>query len=508
MSLKAIRLHPADTVIVALTPIAAGEELTGHGFAARDAIPAGHKIATSAIAKGSPVIKYSQVIGMATADIAPGEHVHVQNLGMGAFDRDYAFSAGVTSANGHASLAASPATFEGFARADGQVGTRNYVGVLTTVNCAASVARQIAAHFAGGALAKWPNVDGVVALTHGSGCGTGAAGEMLETLRRTIAGYARNPNFYGVLLVGLGCEVNQIDGLLAAEGLTPDARLRTFVIQDQGGTGRTIRDGIAAMEALLDDADKARRTSQPVSALRLGLQCGASDGYSGISANPALGAAVDLLVAAGGTAVLAETPEVYGAEHLLTRRAVSRPVGEKLVERIHWWERYTAANDGDMNNNPSPGNKAGGLTTILEKSLGAVAKAGTSNLVDVLKYGERISGGGLVFMDTPGYDPVSATGQVAGGCNVICFTTGRGSVFGCKPVPSIKLASNSELFRKMPDDMDLDCGAILSGEMTIPEMGRVIFDRIIATASGRRTCSEVLDIGADEFQPWVIGAVM
>jgi altronate hydrolase len=238
------------------------------------------------------------------------------------------------------------------------------------------------------------------------------------------------------------------------------------------------------------------------------LQCGGSDGYSGISANTALGAASDLVVAQGGTVILSESPETYGAEHLLTRRAVSREVGEKLVGVMKWWEDYTAREGAEMNANPSPGNKAGGLTTILEKSLGAMAKAGTTNLVDVVGYAEPVTAKGFVFMDTPGYDPVGATGQVAGGANLMCFTTGRGSVFGCKPAPSLKLATNSTMFRHMEEDMDINCGTVLEGTESVAECGERIFRHMLATASGAPTKSEALGFGDAEFAPWVLGATM
>jgi altronate hydrolase len=506
MSALAIRLHQADTVIVALAAVTPGTQLDNQRVIARAAIQAGHKIATIAMDEGTPVIKYNQVIGFATTRIEAGDHVHTHNMGMGQFERDYAFGADthITQYLPRSQCA----TFEGFVREDGQVGTRNFIGIIPSVNCSATAARQIADHFRGGAMIEWPNVDGVVALTHGSGCGTGATGEMLDTLRRTIAGYARHANFHAVLMIGLGCEVNQIDALLKTQSLQEGPRLRSMVIQDIGGSARTVRQGIEIVRELLVTANTARRSTVPVSQLRLGLQCGASDGYSGITANPALGAAVDLLVAQGGTAVLSETPEIYGAEHLLTRRAATREIGEKLIARIRWWESYTSRTGSEMNNNPSPGNKAGGLTTILEKSLGAVAKAGTTNLVEVLEYAESVTSPGLVFMDTPGYDPVSATGQVAGGCNLICFTTGRGSVFGSQPTPTIKLATNSALFQRMEDDMDLDCGPIALGEATVAEMGRKILNLAIETASGRRTKSELAGLGGEEFQPWVIGAVM
>jgi altronate hydrolase len=502
----AIRLHPSDTVVVALADIPAGARLDSEDVVALGRIPAGHKIATRAMPTSAPVIKYNQVIGFATTDIAVGDHVHVHNMGMRSFERDYAFGA-----DSHPAAmlpAAERGIFDGYVREDGQVGTRNFIGIIPSVNCSATAARAIADQFRGSVMDAWPNVDGVVALTHGAGCGTGASGEMLDTLRRTIGGYARHPNFHSVLMVGLGCEVNQIGPLLTAQSLQEGPRLRTMIIQDIGGTSRTVQQGTKIVREMLDTANTVTRRPVPVSHLRLGLQCGGSDGYSGITANPALGAAVDRLIAQGGTAVLSETPEIYGAEHLLTRRATSRAVGEKLIARIHWWEAYTSSTGSEMNNNPSPGNKAGGLTTILEKSLGAVAKAGTTDLVDVVEFGEPAVGPGLVFMDTPGYDPVSATGQVAGGCNVICFTTGRGSAFGCKPTPSLKLATNSVLFQRMEDDMDLDCGAIARGEVSVDTMGHRILDMVIEVASGRRTKSELLGYGAEEFQPWVIGAVM
>lgn len=397
--------------------------------------------------------------------------------------------------------------FQGIRRPDGQVATRNYLGVLTSVNCSATAAKLIAERFRGDALADFPHVDGVVALTHGSGCGM-AAGDGLELLRRTLTGYARHPNFAGFLLLGLGCEVNQIAALADGFDVPATTPVPSMTIQEFGGTAATVREGAARLREMLPEADRARRSPVPASELVLGLQCGGSDGYSGITANPALGAASDLLVRHGGTSILGETPEVYGAEHLLTRRAVDRAVAERLVERIRWWERYTADNGATMDNNPSPGNKAGGLTTILEKSLAAVAKAGTSNLSAVYGYAEPVTARGLTFMDTPGYDPVSVTGMVAGGANIVCFTTGRGSVFGCKPVPSIKLATNTAMYRRMSDDMDLNCGAILDGECDVEEIGRRIFALMLQVASGRRTRSEELGFGDEEFTPWQLGAVM
>ena len=499
-----IRLHPADDVVIARAQLVGGTALTDENVTVAGLVPPGHKVAVRAIAAGQPVRRYNQVIGFASRAIAPGEHVHLHILQMGALDLDYAFGADARPTQ----YVASPATFQGIVRADGRVATRNYLGILSTVNCSATVARGIADAFGRGALADFPNVDGVVALTHGSGCGMDSNGESMVALRRTLGGYARHANFAGVLVVGLGCESNQISALLGAESLHEGPLLRTFSIQDSGGTTRTVAKGVALIREMLPHANAVAREAVPASRLVVGLQCGGSDGYSGITANPALGAAVDTLVRHGGTAILSETPEIYGAEHLLTRRAVSRAVGEKLVARIRWWEEYTARNKGEMNNNPSPGNKAGGLTTILEKSLGAVAKGGTTNLVDVCEYAEPVTARGLVFMDTPGYDPVSATGQVAGGANLIVFTTGRGSAYGCAPTPSLKLSTNTPLWVKQEDDIDLNCGEIADGSATIGGVGATLFELMLATASGRRSKSELHGYGQSEFVPWYLGAVM
>jgi altronate hydrolase len=405
-----------------------------------------------------------------------------------------------------------PRTFEGIVRADGRVATRNYIGILTSVNCSATAARAMADHFRRDirpeALADFPNVDGVVALTHGMGCATASDGEELQVLRRTLGGYAKHPNFAAILVVGLGCETNQIQGLVAQEGLEEGVKLATFNIQDTGGTAKTVAKGIALIQAMLPEANRVKRVPVPLSHLTVGLQCGGSDGYSGISANPALGAAVDLLVRHGGAAVLSETPEIYGGEHLLTRRAVSAQVADKLLARIAWWEAYTQRNHMQMDNNPSAGNKAGGLTTILEKSLGAIAKSGTTNLVEVLEFAQPITARGFVYMDTPGYDPVSATGQVAGGANLICFTTGRGSAYGCAPSPSLKLATNTALWVRQEDDMDINCGSVVDGTETVQQAGERIFELMIDTASGRATKSEQHGYGQNEFVPWQLGAVM
>ena len=441
-----IKLSDADNIVLALEPLKPGETLAGVEAMAR--VPRGHKMAVRKIRKDDPIVKYGQTIGFAREDIAAGDWVHEHNVYVRAFERDYAFG---TSAHPTEFIAEDQrAVFQGYKRANGKVGTRNYIATLTSVNCSASVARFIAEEInRSGVLNDYPNVDGVISLVHGTGCGIDVKGPAYDVLKRTQWGFATNPNVGGVLMVGLGCEAFQIPRWMKSYDIQESGTFRTMTIQETGGTKKTVEAGVQAILDMLPTVNAAERPPQPASELILALQCGGSDGYSGISANPALGAAVDLLVAQGGTAILSETPEIYGAEHLLTLRAETREVGEKLIERIRWWEEYTARHEMEMNNNPSPGNKLGGLTTILEKSLGAAAKGGSTNLRAVLEYAEPVREHGLIFMDTPGYDPVSATGQVAGGANVLCFTTGRGSAFGCKPTPSIKLASNSFIFEQM-----------------------------------------------------------
>jgi altronate hydrolase len=503
-----IRIHAADNVVIARQQLLGGTVVASEDFTVQGLVPPGHKLACRAIAAGEPVLRYGQVIGHATQPIAPGQHVHTHNLAFSDFARAHEPGAALRPTD----YAAEPATFDGIVRADGRVATRNYIGILTSVNCSATAARAIADQFRRDirpeALAPYPNVDGVVALTHGMGCATDSEGEELRVLRRTLGGYARHANFAAVLVVGLGCETNQIQGLIAQEGLQEGARLVAFSIQDTGGTAKTVARGVELVKSLLPEANRVQRQPVPARHLTVGLQCGGSDGYSGISANPALGAAVDRLVRHGGSAILSETPEIYGGEHLLTRRAISAAVADKLLARIRWWEAYTARNGMTMDNNPSAGNKAGGLTTILEKSLGAIAKSGTTNLVDVLEFAEPATARGLLYMDTPGYDPVSATGQVAGGANLICFTTGRGSAYGCAPSPSLKLSTNTALWLKQQEDIDIDCGGIVDGRDTVDAVGERIFRLMLDTASGRHTKSELHGYGQNEFVPWQLGAVM
>ena len=501
-----IRLNAADNVVTAKTTLAPDTEVPGEDVTTTRQIPVGHKIATRRIDAGDPVRKYNQIIGFATETVAPGDHVHTHNVAVRQFQRDYEFTQGAQA------VAMVPeadrATFRGILRADGRVATRNYIGVLSSVNCSATVCRYIADTFKGDGLKDFPNVDGVVAITHGTGCGMAGKGLGWDLLQATMAGYARHPNFAGILVVGLGCEVNQVDTMAASHDWSASDTFQMMTIQDTGGTRATIQAGVERIRHMLPRANAVSRTALPASHIRLALQCGGSDAYSGMTANPALGAAVDRLVRHGGTATLAETPEIYGAEHLLTRRAVSEEVGAKLIRHVRWWEDYTERNGAELNNNPSPGNQVGGLTTILEKSLGAVAKGGTTNLVDVYQYAEPIRAQGFTFMNTPGYDVVSVTGMVAGGANVVCFTTGRGSVFGCKPAPSIKLATNTPMYGRMREDMDVNCGQVLDGTKSIDAMGEEVFDTILRIVSGEQSKSEAAGLGDEEFVPWQIGALL
>ncbi|MGE0240169.1 MAG: UxaA family hydrolase [Parvibaculaceae bacterium] len=501
---RVIRLNAADNIVVAVDNVEKGAGAAGAQARAR--IPRGHKMAVQKIAHGEPIRKFGQIIGFAKAEIAPGDWVHEHNVEMHDFARDYAFCADARQEE--ILPVARQATFEGYRRANGKAGTRNYVGILTSVNCSASASKFMAEEInRSGVLKDYPNIDGVVALTQANGCVIDFRGVIFDTLKRTSWGYATNPNMGGVVMVGLGCEGFQIPRFKEAYRVSESDTFRTMTIQETGGTRKTVDAGVAAIKEMLPIVNAVKRETIPASELMVALQCGGSDGYSGITANPALGAAVDILVRHGGTAILSETPEIYGAEHLLTRRAQTREVGEKLVDIIHWWEDYTKRNQMEMNNNPSPGNKLGGLTTILEKSLGAAAKGGSTTLTAVYRYAEPVTAKGFVFMDTPGYDPVSATGQVAGGANMLCFTTGRGSAYGCKPTPSIKLATNTPIYERMIDDMDINCGDILDG-VAIEAKGREIFDKILKVASGERSKSELLGYGDNEYVPWQIGATM
>lgn len=513
----AVLLRAEDNVAVCCSDLPAGSSLPvgDKTITLADKIPLGHKFSVRLIAAGEEIRKYGQVIGFASADIPLGNHVHVHNCEAESFDRDYAFA----SEKPTLPPPRTDTTFQGYLRADGRVGTRNYLAVISTVNCSASTSKYICSGLPDGVLDQYPNVDGFLPLTHKGGCGMQEGGSDHEQLNRVLAGFATHPNIGGYILVGLGCEVGQASHLVHSKNLiqVDGARQKDsgqeinappmISIQDEGGVSPTVKSGIKAVLGLLPSINSIERTPHPLSALVLGTQCGGSDGSSGITANPALGGASDLLVASGGTVILGETPEIYGAEHLLTRRAVSREIGEKLIERIRWWEWYSGIFGAELNNNPSPGNKAGGLTTIYEKSLGAIAKGGSAPLSGVFGYAETVDCKGLVVMDTPGYDPVSLTGIVAGGANICIFTTGRGSVYGCKPSPCIKIATNTPMYDRMSDDMDIDAGCILTGK-SMGEVTEEIFNEIIEVASGKKTASEKHGFGEEEFAPWTIGPVL
>ena len=499
-----VRLDPDDNVVTATRALEAGVAV--EDTATTSLIPSGHKISTRAIAAGEEVRKYAQFIGLASEDIAPGDHVHTHNLAFRSTEVAYEFGTDLRPVED--ARKGGRDTFMGFKRENGRAGTRNYIAIVTSVNCSATAARRIADYFTPERLAEFPNVDGVVAFVHGTGCGMAGDGEGFEALQRVMWGYAKHPNHGGVLMVGLGCEMNQIDWLLEAYGLKQSETFQVMNIQNVAGLQRTIDLGIEKVRAMLPIANKTQREPCPASDLMVALQCGGSDAWSGVTANPALGYACDLLAAQGGTGVLAETPEIYGAEHLLTRRAVDQATGDKLVGLINWWQDYTARNKGSMDNNPSPGNKKGGLTTILEKSLGAAAKGGTSPLAGVYKYAEPVKAAGFTFMDSPGYDPASVTGQIAGGCNLVVFTTGRGSAFGSKPAPTIKVSTNTEMFKRMSDDMDVNAGEMLTGGVSLETKGREIYELILRVASGEASKSEAQGLGDYEFVPWQIGAVM
>jgi altronate hydrolase len=501
-------LHPDDNIAVLVARSEAGARPLGGGAPLAAPLSAGHKLARRPLAQGEGVVKFGQLIGYATEGIGEGQHVHSHNCAFGAHDQNYEIGVDLAAARAAIPALETP-TFQGYRRANGQAGTRNMIAVCATVNCSATVIRRAAEVInTSGILDDYPNVDGVAAFAHGTGCGMAASGPGFDNLQRVLWGHATHANVGAAVFVGLGCEVMQIARMKQQFGSAGGERFYGLTIQETGGTTKTVARIVDQIKELLPEVNRATREPIPASELKLALQCGGSDGFSGITANPALGAASDLLVGMGGTVVLAETSEIYGAEQLLLRRAATPEVAEKLIERIRWWEHYCEINGGSMDNNPSPGNKAGGLTTILEKSLGAAAKGGSTPLTDVVQYGETVKTRGFVFMDSPGYDPASVTGQIASGCQVVCFTTGRGSAFGSKPAPTIKIATNDRLYAAMPDDMDINCGDIISGGVSIQDKGREILDHVLRVASGEKSKSEALGLGDNEFVPWQIGAVM
>ncbi len=497
---SALHLHPDDNVAIARVPISAGAELLVDGIAVKalDNIPPGHKLALRAVAQGEAVERYGQTIGRAKQAIEAGRHVHTQNLAFEELSLTYEFPDGQTPLP----VAKDTPVFWGFQREDGRAGTRNYIAVVAASNCAAHTAEQIARSYDDEPLPR--NVDGVVAFPHGEGCGH-AFGPDVDQLRRTLAGVLAHPNVSAAVILGLGCEVNQIDHYLGSAA-PASRRLAGMTLQSSGGTRGTIEACRREISRFLDQAAAETRVPIPASKIVLGLNCGGSDSFSGITANPALGYCSDLLAELGGTPVLAETTEIFGAEHLLVKRARNRQVAEKLLACIRNYKQYLNRFAGSFDDNPSPGNKEGGLSNILEKSLGAVAKGGTSPLMDVYDYAERVTTPGFAFMNTPGYDPVSLSGLAAGGCNLIAFTTGRGSAIGFPTIPVIKIATNTNMYRRMTANMDVNAGAIGDGERSVQEVGREIFDLMLEVASGQHTCAEKL--GHKEFVPWRIGPVL
>ncbi|GAB3479677.1 UxaA family hydrolase [Marinomonas epiphytica] len=496
------RLHQKDNLAVAITALPEGAEV--EGVTLIDKIPAGHKFSVQGLSKGEHIIKYGQVIGYAACSIEAGSHLHSHNIKM--LETQHSLNGFLPMQR--TSILANRRSFQGFARSNGQVGTRNYIGVISTVNCSATVSKVAAEQLNLEGELEALGYDGVVAITHGSGCGMSTGSEGYALFDRVIQGYAAHPNFAFVFVVGLGCETYQIKALRQNMDEKHGSRIHYFNIQEAGGTRESIRVTKDAIYSKAQKQPKPMRQEVGLEHLCVALQCGGSDGYSGITANPALGYASDLIVRNGGKVILSETPEIYGAEHLLLSRAIHKSVAEKLLKRIDWWKQYTRMNKAELNNNPSPGNKQGGLTTILEKSLGAVAKSGTSSLNDVLEYAEPCVEQGFNFMDSPGYDPVSVTGQIASGANLVCFTTGRGSVAGFKPAPCIKLATNTLMYARLKEDMDINCGVIVDGKQSIEQVGEDIFDKIIAIASGEQSASELLGYGSNEFVPWPLGAVI
>ena len=497
-----IVLNKNDNVAVTPFIIPAKTKIEGQNISSIDDIPFGHKICLKTVNKGDPVIKYDQIIGFASKNINPGEHVHSHNLEFKDFDRKFKVIEKKSIINEKSEL-----FFNGIMRDNGQVATRNYIGIISTVNCSATVTKMISEKIKQSNILKdFPNIDGIVPITHSTGCGMNTESEGMQIFQRTIDGFKNHPNFSHVFVLGLGCECAQVD--IFKDNVKQHDRVHFLTIQDEGGTKKIVDKVLSEIKNLLVVSNNVKREPLSVNNITLALQCGGSDGYSGISANPALGVAADMLVKQGGSSILSETPEIYGAEHLLINRANKQETADKLIAKIKWWQHYTSINNSSMDNNPAPGNKKGGLTTILEKSLGAVAKGGNSILEDVLSYAEPLKNKGFNFMDSPGYDPVSVTGQVASGANVICFTTGRGSCFGCKPAPSLKLSTNTTMYEKMIEDMDINCGTIIEGKEQINEVGKKIFELVIATASGSPTKSELNGYGDEEFNPWQVGVVM
>ena len=502
-ALSAIRLDETDNTVLALKDIPAGTFLPEEGITVLSDIPMGHKILTRFTAKGEPVLKCGTVIGYASCDAEPGTHMHNDTIAFDAVTEETAYCSDWKPTEYVPE--SERRTFRGFRREDGSVGTRNCIAVIACSNCAATVVRRIAAHFDGGVLSCFPHVDAVVPLVTSTGCGIEKSGVPLEFMRRVLAGTVRNPNFAGALVVALGCENNNIDAFFSETGLSAGTMLRRLVIQEEGGGRASVEKGIAAVEEMLAEAELFRRTDVSVSELRVALECGGSDAFSGVSANPALGKAMDLLVRQGGTAILTEPTEFVGIESALARRARDRHTAQQVMDMMAWWREYLKGTDSQINGKVTPGNNAGGITNVLEKALGSTRKAGSTGLNAVFEYAEPVTERGFVIMNAPSYDPVSAAAMFAGGANICAFTTGRGSLYGARHFPTVKISSNTRRWEIQRDDIDLNAGAVIDGEKTLDEMGREIFETLIAVASGQKTKSELFGMGDDEYVIWDIG---
>jgi altronate hydrolase len=470
MDLALFQIDPRDDVATALRDMEAGENALGVTLS--EPVGKGHKVAMRAIATGEPVLKFGFPIGRAKRDIAPGEHVHVHNVGTALESSgSYAYRPSAAPAD-----TGSSATFEGYRRADGRVGTRNEIWIIPTVGCVGRTAQKLAERAAARHAGR---IDGIHAFAHPLGCSQ--LGEDLDGTRSILAALASHPNAGGVLILGLGCESNQTRALLAE--VAPSATIRTLGAQ---AAGDEIEEGLALIDELVEIAAQAERSPVPLSELVLGVKCGGSDGFSGLTANPLVGRMSDAVTEAGGIAILTEIPEIFGAEQLLMERATSEKIFGEIVDLVNGFKAYFTRHGEPVSENPSPGNIAGGITTLEEKSLGAVQKAGHAAVTDVLHYGERVRARGLTLLEAPGNDAVSSTALAAAGATAILFTTGRGTPLGF-PVPTIKIASNSDLAQRKPGWIDFDAGQALDGMQPAAD---ALLETILAVASGKETAAE------------------
>lgn len=501
----AIIVDPNDNVAVVKKSTFSDLEVVlpnGKTVQVRGAVPPGHRFATRDISAGEFVLQFGQPIGTSLG-IRSGEQITHSNM-----TNDVPIVRDLPE-NLH-----TPApdylpvdergTFMGYKRPDGRVGTRNYVLIVPTSMCASHEAQQIStiAEFTLYSREKYPNVDGVVAIPHNKGCGC-QEGSTIDVMLRTLSNYADHPNVGGVILIDLGCEktnLAQVERYLLKREKSFDKPVAKIGIQDVGGTQAAIQQGLKEVEALLPKVNLTSREEVPVSELVLGVKCGGSDGFSGISANPSLGRAADMLVRSGGTVLITEVPEFCGAEHLLAYRAKDVETGRAVYRMVDWYKEYASKFGAVLNNNPSPGNIAGGLLNITIKSLGAIAKAGTTRIEGVVEYAETPTNRGVNLMQGPGYDQESTPGLVAAGATVVVFTTGRGTTIGNAIAPVIKLASNSPVFARMSQDLDLSAGGVIDGTETIDQVGKRVFERVCEVAGGLQAKAEIHK--HREFQFW------